>query len=94
MSYLELEKEKERIQEKRIKTLNLENDVWMKNCKDCTLVPQAVNRGELPNGTTKDRQNHVCKKCPAHHQLLSFGRTLEKLLKEEKVIRKTARSDS
>lgn len=84
----DLEKERESNLERRMSVMDPYSKLWDDNCRSCRLIADAVDAGTLPKGTTKDRQNDICVKCPVQKELWEIGDVLEETMKEEQRLRK------
>lgn len=69
-----------KLSDKRNDLLEKIDERWLGKCEPCTLVHEAVKRGELVNGTSKSSRNSVCAACPIHKEIQNLGRQLDKNL--------------
>ncbi|BAK52982.1 hypothetical protein F373_gp170 [Bacillus phage SP-10] len=77
----------EEIKEARRELLKEETKCWLENCEPCTLISEAIKRGELTPGTDCSRSNPVCDACPIHKKMLDFGDKLLDLTLKERYLR-------
>lgn len=68
------------------------DDRWLNDCHGCTLISDAVQKGELTKGTTRSSRNPICDACPVHSRIQELGRELDENIREHKVARREVRS--
>lgn len=60
---------------------------WLDVCEPCTLVNDAVKRGDIPRGHTKSSHNPVCASCPIHKEIQRLGKKLDTNIHKQRILR-------
>ena len=77
----------QRVVDERNELLKKVDQRWLGKCEPCTLVNDAMKRGEVPKGTSKSANNKICEACPVNKELRQLGMKMERNLIKQRTMR-------